>query len=1017
MDENITTFMSYNSTGFSTLKTKWLRDLINVTNADFISIQEHFKKTKSIEEYFANEFPHHSSFIVPGHREPGNDSGRPKGGLAMLSSKQKKVNKVRVKTSHFRIQAQVLTFPKTRLLWINTYMPTDPQTFLYDDTELMEVLNEVENILKTEDFDDVIWIGDMNWDRKRVTGFCEVMENFVRKLGLVDVWDKFAVTYTHIHTDLKSVSTIDRILVNERLLPFILDAGVMHLADNPSRHSPILLKINAGNLPKSIQTTLKKSKCPAWFKASSADMNNYTSSLDARLHELEPPASLYCRDPNCHDKNHSLERDRYVLDVLSALIETTQYTIPMTQGGGSSNRFANGTLPGWQTEVEPLREDSLFWHSVWQSAGRPTTGILHLLMARTRNRYHYAVRRVKKHAEQIKAENLLYASLESETKLLAEMKRLNKGKSKIGLSEIVDGADNPEDIVQKFKAVYSNLYNSAPTDIEHLLEGLEINKESVNEVNLVTGNIIKQAVCKLKPNKQDVSGSYSSDAILHGPDSLFEILASIIQSFLIHGTVTRSLLACAFIPLLKPLKDPSQTDSYRAIASSSLILKLLDNVIILLWGHLLSSDSLQFGFKPMVSTTTCTWLVSEVTSHYIRSGTPVITTLLDCSKAFDKCKFVPLFEKLLDRNLPTIVVRMLIFIYTQQEAWVKWGDVSSEGFRISNGTRQGSVFSPCLFSIYLDDLLKELRQCGLGCHMGGLWIGAVAFADDLLLMAPNRSAMAKMLKICEDYGTKFNLQFSTDVDPSKSKSKSIFMTGQKVRKVQKPVPLKLYDKDLPWVSHASHLGHELHENGDQGFDCRMKRASFIENSVQIRETFKFAYPAQILKAVQINCCDFYGSMLWNLFDKNAVQFYNSWSTCVKLVWGIPRTTHRFFVMPLSGSIPSIRIQILGRYMKFYQSLLTSRSKEVAVVSRLVGRDAQTVTGLNLLNIQLETKQTQYAESHRVKKVLYEKYFENNSDEQWKIFLLLKYLRLRDEIQSSGDEASFIDDLIYSLCSS
>ena len=53
----------------------------------------------------------------------------------------------------------------------------------------------------------------------------------------------------------------------------------------------------------------------------------------------------------------------------------------------------------------------------------------------------------------------------------------------------------------------------------------------------------------------------------------------------------------------------------------------------------------------------------------------------------------------------------------------------------------------------------------------------------------------------------------------------------------------------------------------------------------------------------------------------------------------------------------------------------------------------------------------------VKKVLYEKYFENNSDEQWKIFLLLKYLRLRDEIQSSGDEGSFIDDLIYSLCSS
>ena len=94
-------------------------------------------------------------------------------------------------------------------------------------------------------------------------------------------------------------------------------------------------------------------------------------------------------------------------------------------------------------------------------------------------------------------------------------------------------------------------------------------------------------------------------------------------------------------------------------------------------------------------------------------------------------------------------MRILIFIYTKQEAWVKWGAVRSETFFVSNGTRQGSVLSPALFAVYLDDLIKELRSYGLGCHMAGLWIGAVAFADDLLLMAPIRSAMAKMLKVCE----------------------------------------------------------------------------------------------------------------------------------------------------------------------------------------------------------------------------------------------------------------------------
>ena len=42
-------------------------------------------------------------------------------------------------------------------------------------------------------------------------------------------------------------------------------------------------------------------------------------------------------------------------------------------------------------------------------------------------------------------------------------------------------------------------------------------------------------------------------------------------------------------------------------------------------------------------------------------------------------------------------------------------------------------------------------------------------------------------------------------------------------------------------------------------------------------------------------------------------------------------------------------------MKFYQSLVSSPSREVSVVARIVGRDASSNTGLNLLNIFLETK--------------------------------------------------------------
>ena len=46
----------------------------------------------------------------------------------------------------------------TRILWINTYLPTDPQLVgQYDDEALREVLEEVEGVLANSSYDNVVW--------------------------------------------------------------------------------------------------------------------------------------------------------------------------------------------------------------------------------------------------------------------------------------------------------------------------------------------------------------------------------------------------------------------------------------------------------------------------------------------------------------------------------------------------------------------------------------------------------------------------------------------------------------------------------------------------------------------------------------------------------------------------------------------------------------------------------------------------------------------------------------------
>ena len=172
-ETGVVTFMSYNPTGLdSTIKCRFSNSICDEYDVDFFAVQEHFKFTSTTDQYFKKKFPGYFSYVLPGHRSPGQDSGRAKAGLAQLTSKSIQVKKQRVDTFGFRVQAQILNLPSTRILWLNTYFPTDPQNKgEYDDHILREVLEQVESIIINNEFDDIVWGSDLNWDPSRNTFF------------------------------------------------------------------------------------------------------------------------------------------------------------------------------------------------------------------------------------------------------------------------------------------------------------------------------------------------------------------------------------------------------------------------------------------------------------------------------------------------------------------------------------------------------------------------------------------------------------------------------------------------------------------------------------------------------------------------------------------------------------------------------------------------------------------------------------------------------------------------------
>jgi len=79
---------------------------------------------------------------------------------------------------------------------------------------------------------------------------------------------------------------------------------------------------------------------------------------------------------------------------------------------------------------------------------------------------------------------------------------------------------------------------------------------------------------------------------------------------------------------------------------------------------------------------------------------------------------------------------MLINMYLTQFGKIFWAGILSSQFPIFNGVRQGGVLSPLLSCVYIDNLLVRLSESGVRCYLGNNFVGALAYADDVVLVCP-----------------------------------------------------------------------------------------------------------------------------------------------------------------------------------------------------------------------------------------------------------------------------------------
>ena len=370
----------------------------------------------------------------------------------------------------------------------------------------------------------------------------------------------------------------------------------------------------------------------------------------------------------------------------------------------------------------------------------------------------------------------------------------------------------PEFVLNKWKDDFQSLYNPPNTlnfDDEfynNITRQQHIFEENITNTNdMVNSEIsfdeIQKLVYKSKNNKAVGIDNIPYDVLKN--HTVILAMWKLFKCYFKHG-LSPSIWAKAMInPIPKSSsKDPYNPLQYRGISLLSCTSKIysgLLNARIAAYCEFIDIFvEEQNGFRRKRSCEDHIYVLTSIINSQFESKKPVFAAFVDMEKAFDWVNRDLLLYRLLQYNIDGKMYKAIKNMYAHTESCIKLNNMMSGWFSINSGVRQGDPISPTLFSLYINELAKDINNLNLGIRFGNNTVSILLYADDLILLSSNEENLQimlnKMLQWCRKWRLKVN------------ESKTKIVHFRNVRKCQTKYKFIYDDKILNVVTEYKYLG-------------------------------------------------------------------------------------------------------------------------------------------------------------------------------------------------------------------